>query len=477
MATTLVVRFPWGRYHATPWGRHVNEGQVELPPAPWRLLRALYAVWRTRAPELEEEVVHGLLGRLAEPPSYLVPPYRLAHTRHYYPDTKHRTGTPSTDRTIDAFAVLAQGGELGIRWPFDLPPEERKALERLANSLPYLGRADSLCEARLDDDWAASAAHRLCGPLDIGESIPATTQVVTLLAPELPLDPAALVLRPVDVRDKKLLFPPGTRFVAYERPPEHAPARRPRSAARGPVVAARFTVIAPALPRETDAVALTDRLRSAAVRNLNQLRGHQPAHSLLVGRSATGTLDGHHHAHYLALADDDRRIAEVAVWASGGLGDDEFNALARCRRLWAPERAPGPGTVEIRLAAYGDAAVVLNDLVGPATAWRSATPFAPPRHPKQDWSSFLNQEVRRELSHRGLPEPATVDIRDDQNWRGFIRHRPSKRLAGNAAAGAASRPGALLDITFAQPVTGPILLGYLSHFGLGLFRPVAAGSP
>jgi CRISPR-associated protein Csb2 len=38
---TLRLRFPGGRYHATPWGHHVNEGQVEWPPSPWRLLRAL----------------------------------------------------------------------------------------------------------------------------------------------------------------------------------------------------------------------------------------------------------------------------------------------------------------------------------------------------------------------------------------------------------------------------------------------------
>jgi len=39
----IELRFPAGRYHATPWGSHVNEGAVEWPPSPWRLLRALIA--------------------------------------------------------------------------------------------------------------------------------------------------------------------------------------------------------------------------------------------------------------------------------------------------------------------------------------------------------------------------------------------------------------------------------------------------
>ena len=39
----LSVRFIAGRYHATPWGHHVNEGLIEWPPSPWRILRALLA--------------------------------------------------------------------------------------------------------------------------------------------------------------------------------------------------------------------------------------------------------------------------------------------------------------------------------------------------------------------------------------------------------------------------------------------------
>lgn len=40
---TVKLRFPGGRYHATPWGHHVNEGRIEWPPSPWRLLRAFIA--------------------------------------------------------------------------------------------------------------------------------------------------------------------------------------------------------------------------------------------------------------------------------------------------------------------------------------------------------------------------------------------------------------------------------------------------
>ena len=45
----IKLNFPAGRMHATPWGRHVNEGAVEWPPSPWRILRALVATWHLKA--------------------------------------------------------------------------------------------------------------------------------------------------------------------------------------------------------------------------------------------------------------------------------------------------------------------------------------------------------------------------------------------------------------------------------------------
>jgi CRISPR-associated protein Csb2 len=74
MPVTLQLIFPAGRYHATPWGRHVNEGVPEWPPSPWRLLRALIATWRRKCPDLSETVVRRLLEHLLPPPMFYLPP-------------------------------------------------------------------------------------------------------------------------------------------------------------------------------------------------------------------------------------------------------------------------------------------------------------------------------------------------------------------------------------------------------------------
>ena len=171
MSTTLAIRFPLGRYHANPWDRAVNEGATEWPPSPWRLLRALVATWHTRWPGLPAPILDGLLDSLADPPSYRTPATIPGHTRHYLPDLDHRKGeTGRTDLTLDPFLSVRRNEDLLIRWEADLPDEQRHALAKLAELLPYLGRAESACEARLLDSdpapdatwWRAGAAgsHR-----------------------------------------------------------------------------------------------------------------------------------------------------------------------------------------------------------------------------------------------------------------------------------------------------------------------------
>src|SRR5438445_4158531 len=85
MPVIIRLRFPGGQYHATSWGRHVNEGVPEWPPSPWRLLRALVAVWRRTCPNISETQVRRILERLAHPPQFRLPPHNVAHTRHYVP--------------------------------------------------------------------------------------------------------------------------------------------------------------------------------------------------------------------------------------------------------------------------------------------------------------------------------------------------------------------------------------------------------
>ncbi|MGH3943228.1 MAG: type I-G CRISPR-associated protein Csb2 [Pseudonocardiaceae bacterium] len=469
MPTTLVLRFPWGRYHATPWGRHVNEGAVELPPSPWRLLRALYAVWRTRAPELAQDTVHELLARLAEPPTFHIPRHGLSHTRHYYPDTVHRSGAASVDRTLDAFAVFERDAALAAVWPFDLPEPQRAALERLAGSIPYFGRADSLCSGSVPTEWEPGP-HETWVPADVAESIADRAPVTSVLAPDLPLQLDDLRARPVEVRRENLLFPAGTHLLAYQR--THQPLRiRSRRQVRATVTAVRFSVLQAGLPPQTDALIYTDLLRQGALSKLCRLP-EERARTQLGGRNADDhAMEGHGHAHYLPLITD-RRLTGLVVWVPGTLPEDELKALTSIDQLYT--KINPAWRLTLRVAGIGTPAQVAPELTTqrPARIWRSATPFTPSRYPRRnaDRPDFLHDEVARELKNHSLPPLSAVALLAE-DWRPWRRYRPSARMRRDTQQGRANHPSAFLRIELAEPVTGPLALGHLSHFGLGLFVP------
>ncbi|MFD0692338.1 type I-G CRISPR-associated protein Csb2 [Actinomadura fibrosa] len=471
MSVHLAFHFPWKRYHATPWGHYVNEGKVELPPSPWRILRALYSVWKLRAPDLDADTVHGLLHQLAVPPDYTLPPYRLSHTRHYLPDTQHRTGTPSTDLALDAFAILGGDATIGVHWPIDLPDHQHQALHRLAASLPYLGRADSLCEATLHTDNPHPTTPKTVPLLD-GHA-PHGMLNTQVLAPDLPLNLDALTAETTDTRRAKLLYPPGSRLLNYAVPapeqpaPPHQRRTRTRTTATS-LTTVRFSLHGTPQPRATDTIAVTDALRAATLKAL----GPTPGPSNLVGKDTHGQpLKGHQHAHYLGLTDNDT-LTGLAIWAPGGLTDQELHALHNLagRSISVPQGVRGPHNLQIRVNAYGEPDILPPQLTTPSTNWATSTPFVPnrwrPRSTTPD--DHLTQEINRELAHRGITTTVKITELPSKHWVTYRRHRPTQHQRTNRASTTRSPHG--LHLQFTQPIPGPLCLGELSHFGLGHFH-------
>ncbi len=181
------IEFTAGRYHATAWGRHVNEGTVDWPPAPWRILRALIAVWYRKRPDLPTAAVREcILGLAAVAPEYSLPPGRPTHSRHFMP--LYRTDLRKTAKIFDGFLEFGPQAALLIRWPgVELSANATSALAGLLGALSYLGRAESWVEASLvedaipDIDWNAS-------PLAFGAEPPAGHEVEHVLLPMAPDD-------------------------------------------------------------------------------------------------------------------------------------------------------------------------------------------------------------------------------------------------------------------------------------------------
>jgi CRISPR-associated protein Csb2 len=476
MPATIAIRFPLGRYHATPWDRSVNEGTAEWPPSPWRMLRALIATWHMRWPDLPTEEIDRLFAALGDPPSYRTPPARPGHTRHYMPDLDHRKGEPGrTDLTLDPFLSLrpwppsGETPELLVRWDADLGPEQRSVLAKLAELLPYLGRADSACEARLlDEDPAPDETWWQPGADG--------ARTIRLLAPAPPVRREALEATTVQIRKMRRTQPPGTRWISYAAAAERSARPLPRPAV--PLVdAVRLAVVLRAPVKLTHGILLADAVHAKATRLFpDDVSGH------VLGYRGAAT--DHQHAHWVPLPDlagHDDRVQALLVYVPHGLTADEVSRLLGIRGVSGRVGGGGNGhgyefrglpPVQLLLQAAGPVRQVAPELCGPARRWRNLTPYLPVRHwhrKRETLAEYLATDVNAELAYRELPR-ATVRLADpagglpDRWARGFRRYRMKENLGS-------ARPGLGLVLDFAEPITGPVLLGQLSHFGYGTFIP------
>ncbi len=468
MGTTVAIRFPLGQYHGTPWDRSANEGASEWPPSPWRLLRALVATWYTRWPDLPAPVLDELLEALGDPPSYWTPPARPGHTRHYLPDVDHKQGeTGGTDLTLDSFLSVSRDQELLVRWEADLPGEQREVLAKLLELTPYLGRAESVCEARLADDREPDENWWRPGA-------PGARQA-RLLAPSRPVSRPALEVTTVGVRKARRTMPLSTVWVSYGAGAQPARARTARRRAAA-VQAVRFEVSGRVPVTAGNGVLLADEAHRVAGKALERAGIAEDRRRLIMGTGGAAT--GHRHAHWIPVADGGQpssAVQALVVWAQEGLEADEVAALLSMRSLSGQRGPDGEGyqlrglpKVELLFQAAGRADQVAPELAGPSRRWRSRTPYLPVRHRKrEDLAAYLAADVTAELGYRERQPAVAIELTDEltDRWaHGYRRYRVNERLRDG-------RPGFGVALEFAEPVGGPLLLGQLSHFGYGIFKP------
>ncbi len=238
--------FPAGRWHATAWGSHVNEGIPEWPPSPWRLCRALLAAWHWKHRQDAKALVTLIDKLTARPPAYRLPRASTAHTRHYMPVIAGPKETKT--KVFDTFIHVSSGESLWVRWDVDLDDVEERLLASLLVSLSYLGRAESLVEASLAEHLPAGGTWTV--PVD--ESELRDAEAIRLLAPQsaaafaewleqrkadLPIAKKArskkqtnpfpntvfdaLQLDNSDWKNEGWNLPPGARWVEYLRPRDY----------------------------------------------------------------------------------------------------------------------------------------------------------------------------------------------------------------------------------------------------------------
>lgn len=513
MPITLALSFPSGKYHATPWGRHVNEGVAEWPPSPWRLLRALVATWKRKFPNDAAMDLHmpALMAQLIAPPVFKLPPATVAHTRHYMPWHKGgKFGPDNRTLVFDTFVVLDQA-ELGIRYPdATLTPAEEDVLAKLLAHMNYFGRAESWCAARVCHDWDSLPGQEIGWLNSANDERSRNLQrencePVRVLCPdpqtwhEWHYDDKAhkpnprwnLLAETKDLHDERWSDPPGSRWITYFRPQSVFASKLAHGQVDESVwfaqwdiapyqpVAVRYALDGPVLPRLQDTVYVAEIARRY-VQGIYGKRSQNASSTLFSGKQANGDQIGtHQHAFYLPLDEDgDGRLDHLLLVAPQGL------CLSELQTLSAWQHMSGPAGTSLNLGLMAVTALENNTILHPATRWRSITPFIATRHYKQRGTKrdvfpreqLAEMNLREELSRRNLPTPISITAVNGLNltnagrtlpWREFRQ----QRVLGEGRRGSESGKG--FEIEFAQPVAGPIALGYACHFGLGLFAPVA----
>ena len=529
---TLQLRFPGGRYHATPWGHHVNEGQIEWPPSPWRLLRALVACGFTtqrwsEVPPVARQLIEKLAGVL---PSYRLPAASAAHSRHFMPIGTLEKGRERTTLVFDTWANMGDE-KLLVRWDCELTDEETRQLKQLAECLGYLGRSESWVEAELVEDEVLTSLdfdafpHRdgidpgpqweweqvsLMAPIPPGEYATWQNQKVDAALADFPIRrdkrrPPAKLLKDrakavapfpeglLDCLTKDTAWwkqhrwsqPPGSQRVVYWRRADTLQVGVPQRASPRPVRRVTTMLLALATPTGN---------RSALPPCSRTLPQAELFHCDIVGRVAMGERvdcpeltgrneqgsplrDCHRHAHILPVdLDGDGHLDHFIIHAPMGLGEAAQRAIRTLRRTWTKG---GVGELQLAVAGSGDLKALRR--LPPPLDQRVERLLGPPQGSRV-WVSATPFVPPRFLKRRGantLPGqinaelasrglPPAEQVELSRDAR-VASLRHYVRRRDHRGAPPPIDVGFALRLVFAERIFGPVTLGYASHFGLGLF--------
>lgn len=496
----ISLRFLAGRYHATPWGRHVNEGAVEYPPSPWRLLRSLVATfYRTRPADVSEEGLKRVLVALASAaPAFHLPPANAAHTRHY---DQHNGGLKFFDAFLAMNLEKDEAASEAIVWVWsdlDLSAADRGALDVLLRAMNTFGRAESWCEAELLLTWKQETN---CEPLaaEFDSSRLRGNEPVRVLAPQVVTWSGDDLLKTLKIetstmrKKDKHLEPAGATWVTYARPltllNNARPAPRVLPRRESSVTLVRFALDSKVLPRVQDTLPFCELVRRILISKRSKISDSNHS-ELIVGKTSDGTrLKGHRHAHIFATDENnDGKLDHLTIalpFHAAGFSAHDVAAITSLRRIrW------GTNEDEFRLHAIligmGETTQFIkqgnelgkSNFLQSAKHWRSVTPFVLPRFATRGGGKKARPrdepiaQLKREATSRGLPEILDCKLverrefkrRASISWREF----KTRRFNGTTGYGTAG-----FEIEFAEEVTCvPLALGFGCHFGLGLFEPV-----
>lgn len=499
MATVILQqRFPLGRFHANPWKAFpFDDPNGEWPPSPWRLIRALIARSHQLAREASgvtqserANLVHAFCSSSI---CWHLPvqSWRGPGLRQYQPAEFSRVPKSAKDPGHMAHATtknldncwLIDGLDEGVWWFIEGSNENWNSgvlqlLDACIARMTYFGRSESIVLIhRLPIEMKYPEPNCSAMQQRTSRSVPVLfpTSEATLADVERSTDDPAIAVA---------TEPPRAVWRFAERPErparreilKHSPRRLPETRF------VQFAIGSRVSPTIDSTAILTNRFRGRAIKFLsggswNEASAERKeAIALLAGKRANEKpLEGHRHAFFAIWFDlDMRKAARLLVWRDTPFSHEEQQALVKAAEsplsLGYNEKGKDPWRVHL---VPLDATVPLPPGFDPmhrSSMWETMTPFVPPqhiydRHGNEKPGKSLKAQILSELQNHGLPTAVKVDMLCSQ-WVKVHQPRAERGDKTNS-----DKRGHQLQLTFLEPVSGPIALGHSCHFGLGLFVP------
>lgn len=499
---TITVEFPLGVYHAQAASAQTR---AEWPPSPLRLVGALLAAAHGRSGATEPDQDRRLVQLLCDAPAprIVAPTLRQSSSvaSERFEAAELRGATRWVPRNYvnkekgrqqaEASKVGVALGELPIRfvWPeVELNDAEQKRMRALVEDVSFLGTSHSPVVAHVEDQEPAPEAQAWMptGARGAGPRRPVRVANPTTIASfdlrhqarksgKEGIEKADLVPG-ISIGDEvSYAFQPDLEAMPRVQSPDHW----------GDAVVLAVDPDRSETVAKTAATYLLARATRRALLGAFDPEGSpDEAPAILRGRQAEP------HCAFVPLADiwhpkssghilgiallfpSEARCEDVAIQRArveDGLAQFVGAAIQEARYVVVP----GVGRLYLRSPAPADAyrrTLDWSRYAESSRVWRSATPVIHSRWRKRGGEGLLEQ-VAADCRFVGLPDPESVAVLRGAGFPGGAGRAITGERVPKDWRGLLGGPSSHLEISFAGPVAGPVLLGRARHFGLGLMIP------
>jgi len=217
-------------------------------------------------------------------------------------------------------------------------------------------------------------------------------------------------------------------------------------------------------------VPVAERIRAALMR---ASEGRVPWQ--ISGKTRAGLpRQGHDHLYVIPVErEPGRGIDRVLLWTRHGLEADTLELLARLGERGGQLAMRGRPRLRVEVLAVGGRAQLdapwTSRVFGPARDWQSCSSFVSPRFAKRRRGALLDapqtqlERLLKLVHRREAIEIEALAAPRDGDWSRFEQRRCGTQPGPRRHASG-------WRLRFAQPLAGPLVLGYGAHYGLGCFE-------